>query len=556
MMAETFGQWRQSDDICLRDSVAKRQRQGPLLHGPTRTGRIRVMSEQGTGAIRRIVVVGGGSAGWMAAAALANGLGLGRSGTAPAITLVESDEIGIVGVGEATIPPIRLLNHQLGLDEAEFMAATQGSFKLGIQFVGWGWADNSYFHPFGSYGAEFDAVPVHHWWAKARADGDMTPLDALSLAWGLASRGRFEPPVADPRNIRSTLDYAYHFDAALYGQFLRARSQALGVARVEGRLVAADRDGETGHVTAVRLADGQLIAGDLFIDCSGFRSLLLGEACATPFEDWSHWLPVDRAWAVPTANVEGGFTPYTRSTAHAAGWQWRIPLQHRTGNGHVFSSAFMDEAVARDVLLANLDGVPLAEPRLLQFRTGRRRQSWVGNVVGIGLAAGFLEPLESTSIHLVQSALTRLLALFPDRAFAPHVREEYNRLTAEEWGYIRDFLILHYHLNRREEPLWRHVASYAVPDYLAHRIASFRSHGRLVAPGYELFQNPSWLAVHVGQGNGPHGWDPLADARSFVDYRGRLASLRRVIADVAEAAPTHAQFVAQHCRAPVEPVAA
>lgn len=505
--------------------------------------------------IREIVVVGGGSSGWMAAAALANGLGLGRGGTAR-ITLVESEEIGIVGVGEATIPPIRQFNRQLGLDEAAFVSATQGSFKLGIEFVNWGTLGNRYFHPFGTHGTDFDAVSLHHWWGEAHRAGTAPALDEHSMAWGLAKRGRFLPPLADKRMVQSTHDYAYHFDAILYGRFLRNYAEKLGVLRMEGRVVSVERNGESGHVSGLRLANGRRVPGQLFIDCSGFRSLLLGEALETGFEDWSHWLPCDRAWAVPTA-PGGEFTPFTRSTAHTAGWQWRIPLQHRTGNGHVFASAFVDEEAARATLIANLDGKPLAEPRLLTFKAGHRRKSFVCNVVGIGLAAGFLEPLESTSIHLIQTGLTRLLALFPDRDFAPHVIDEYNRVTATEWERVRDFLILHYHLNSRHDgELWRHCAGYAVPDNLANRIAQFRSHGRLVSDGYELFQNPNWLAVHVGQGNLAERADPLAAHRSFVPGAERLAQLRRAIDEVAEAAPSHAEFIARTCPAPAESFAA
>jgi tryptophan 7-halogenase len=323
-----------------------------------------------TGRIETIVIVGGGSAGWMAAAALANGLGLGRSGRPATIKLVESEEIGIVGVGEATIPPIRQFNRQIGVSEADFLAATQGSFKLGIEFVNWGTIGNRYFHPFGTYGTDFDAVPLHHWWVAARQAGETAPLDAHSMAWGLASRGRFMPPTQDPRLVQSTHDYAYHFDAALYGRFLRAHSERLGVGRVEGRVVSAERDGATGHVRSLLLSDGRRIEGDLFIDCSGFRGLLIEETMAAGFEDWSNWLPCDRAIAVPTRKG-AALTPYTRSTAHPAGWQWRIPLQHRTGNGHVFCSSFMGEDEARDILLSHIEEEPLAEPRLLRFKAGR-----------------------------------------------------------------------------------------------------------------------------------------------------------------------------------------
>jgi tryptophan halogenase len=538
---------------CHRDRVNRQA--GPRQGGAWRAGCARPgfsantmpVAMDGSDGPADVLVVGGGSAGWMAAAGLAAGLGLGRGGRAR-VALVESQEIGIVGVGEATIPPIRLFNRQLGLDEADFLRSTQGSFKLGIRFLGWGDAASDYFHPFGTYGADFDPVALHHWWLKARAEGETAPLDQHSFAFALANRGRFQPPEPDPRKVQSTFDYAYHFDASLYGRHLRAHAEAMGVVRHEGRIVEVLRDGERGDVAGVLLSDGRRLGAGLFVDCSGLRSLLLGEALGVPFDDWSHWLPADRAWAVPTAHPPAraqSLHPYTRSTAHGFGWQWRIPLRHRVGNGLVFSSAFATEEEARDRLLASLDGPTLAEPRLIRFRTGRRVRAWERNVVAIGLAAGFLEPLESTSIHLVQAAIARLLALFPRRPVADHVRDEFNRVSAEEWARVRDFLILHYHLNRRPEPLWRHCAGYALPDELAWRMRHFSSDARLVSPGVELFQNASWLAVHIGQGHWPRRWDPLADQRAGVPYHARLAGLRRVMAEAAEAAPAHAEVLAR-----------
>ncbi|HEY0044805.1 MAG TPA: tryptophan halogenase family protein [Allosphingosinicella sp.] len=493
--------------------------------------------------IERVAIVGGGSAGWMAAAALSNAL----RGQCK-IHLVESDEIGIVGVGEATIPPIKAFNQSLGIDENDFVRATQGSFKLGIQFIDWARPGHAYFHPFGTFGAEFDSVPLHQHWLRERTRGDGTPLDDLSMAWAAAARGRFAPPIPDKRLIQSTYDYAYHFDAGLYGRYLRSYAEARGVIRHEGTVVDAPV-GEDGRVTHLVLADGRRIAADLFIDCSGFRGLLIEGALHTGYEDWTRWLPCDRAVAIPCA-LGGSFTPFTRSTAREAGWQWRIPLQHRIGNGYVYSSAHISDEAAQETLLANLDGAPLGDPRLLRFTTGRRKQFWNGNVVALGLAAGFMEPLESTSLHLVQSGITRLLALWPDKDLDPLARREYNRITRQEYERIRDFLILHYHLNQRPEPLWRACAAMDVPGTLQYRIDHFRSYGRLVAEGLELFQNPSWLAVHIGQLNWPERYDPLVDERAGVDAAAILAGIRRVAAEAAEAMPPHPAYIARHCRAP------
>ena len=502
------------------------------------------MAETESRNVQRVAIVGGGSAGWMTAAALANALG-----GACEIHLIESDEIGIVGVGEATIPPIKLFNQSLGVDENEFLRATQGTFKLGIQFQDWARQGHSYFHPFGTFGADFDSVPLHQYWLRERARGDETSLDDLSMAWAAAKRGRFDRPIPNPRMIQSTYDYAFHFDAGLYGQYLRRYAEARGVVRHEGKVADVQLRGEDGFIERLTLEDGREIEADLFIDCSGFRGLLIGGALETPYEDWTKWLPCDRAVAVPCA-LGGEFTPYTRSTAREAGWQWRIPLQHRIGNGYVYSSAHISDEAAAETLLANLDGEALAEPRLLRFTTGRRELFWNKNCVALGLAAGFMEPLESTSLHLVQTGITRLLALWPDREMDPLGAAEFNRITAEEYERIRDFLILHYHLTARDDsPLWRACAAMEVPDDLQYRIDHFRRYGRLVSQGPELFQNASWLAVHVGQLNRPERYDPLADARSGVDAARVLTGIRQVAVEAAEAMPSHAEYVARHCRA-------
>jgi tryptophan halogenase len=492
-------------------------------------------------AIRSILIVGGGTAGWMTAAALAHALPRGCT-----ITLVESDEIGTVGVGEATIPPIKLFNQTLGIDEAEFLRETRGTYKLGIEFVDWARTGHRYFHPFGTFGKPFDLVAVHQHWLAARAAGSRVPLDDLSMAWGAAKRGRFAAPMADPRSVASTFDYAFHFDAGLYARFLRRYAEARGVVRVEGRVAGTARDGESGHVASVTLADGRTLAADLFVDCSGFRGLLIEDALATGYEDWTHWLPCDRAVAVPCETGGDGMTPYTRSTARRAGWQWRIPLQHRTGNGYVYCSRHISDDEAAATLLANLDGAPLGDPRPLRFTTGRRRQFWNRNVVAIGLSSGFMEPLESTSIHLIQAGIAKLLAYFPTRAFDPLAIAEYNRVAITEYERIRDFLILHYTLTTRDEPLWRDCAAMPLPETLMLKIEHFRRAGRLVARDMDLFGPASWLAVHIGQGNLPETLDPLLGfgegagaSAAFVD---RLAG---AIGAMADSMPGHAEYLAR-----------
>jgi tryptophan halogenase len=491
--------------------------------------------------IQHIVIVGGGSAGWMTAAALARTLERNCS-----ITLVESDEIGIVGVGEATIPPIRLFNDMLGIEEHEFLRRTQGTFKLGIQFVNWAEVGHRYFHPFGSYGRPFDLVQIQHHWQRARAEGKAASLDEYSMAWAAAKAGRFDRPASDPRNVLSTYLYAYHFDASLYARFLRDYAQARGVKRIEGKVVAVEQDGQSGFVTAVRMASGEAVGGELFIDCSGMRALLIEGALQCGYEDWSHWLPCNRALAVPCARSD--LTPYTRSTAHTAGWQWRIPLQHRTGNGHVYASGFTSDEAAGRVLMGNLDGEPLAEPRLIRYVPGRRKRFWDKNVIAIGLASGFLEPLESTAIHLIQAGISKLIAYFPDLDFDPLVIQEYNRVAAAEVERIRDFIILHYHLTgRTDSELWRYCANMPIPETLHVKIEHFRRYGRILPGELDIFGPNSWLAVHIGQMNWPQRHDPLLDYRSFsgTEY---LEQLRRTLESAAQGMPTHQDYIARHCR--------
>lgn len=495
-------------------------------------------------ALRHIAIIGGGSAGWMAAAALVNAVG-----TSIAITVIESEDIGTVGVGEATIPPIKTFNAQLGISETDFIKATQGSFKLGIEFVGWGEPTSRYFHPFGSYGADFDRVVLHHYWLRARLRGDPTAFDDYSMAWALARENRFGPPDPNPRMVHSTHNYAYHFDAGLYARFLRSYAEARGVVRHEGRIAEVARDPMTGHVSHVQLTDGRAIAADFFVDCSGFIGLLIEGALNSGYEDWSHWLPCDRAVAVPCANA-GQITPYTRSTARAAGWQWRIPLQHRQGNGHVYCSAYVSDDEAAATLVTNLDGARLADPRFLKFTTGRRKRAWSHNVVSLGLAAGFMEPLESTSLHLIQMGIERLLLLLPDRNHDPLLAEEFNRATTAEYERIRDFLILHYVANTRPEPFWQACAHMPIPDALAYKIKHFMANARLVSPDDELFRNPSWLAVYFGQNMVPQRYDIVADARTHVDADAQLRKLREMMRAAAATFPTHDDYIARSCRAP------
>ncbi len=500
---------------------------------------------QNPNAIRSVIIVGGGTAGWMTAAMLGHILTENCT-----ITLIESEEIGTVGVGEATIPPIRTFNQTLGIDEREFVKATQGSFKLGIEFVDWAKLGHRYFHPFGPHGANFDMVPLHQYWLRARDMGDASSLDDLSMAWALAKNGKFTRPSGDPSSVMSTFDYAYHFDAGLYARYLRQFAEARGVTRVEGMVGDVTLNGETGFVDSVTMQDGCIFSADLFIDCSGFRGLLIEGALKTGYEDWTHYLPCDRAMAMPSEN-EGPPTPYTRSTAREAGWQWRIPLQHRTGNGYVYCSQFLDDDKAAEFLVSHVDGKPLGDPRPLRFTTGRRKAHWVKNVVAVGLSSGFLEPLESTSIHLIQANISKLMALFPTREFDPATIAEFNRVSAIETERIRDFIILHYKLTQRDDsPLWRYCAQMDIPETLAMKIDHFRRNGRLIAREMDLFAPPSWLAVHIGQLNFPEAQDPLMDYRG-IDARDWLDKLRRGMAQESAKATSHQAFIAAHCQASI-----
>ncbi|MDE1916710.1 MAG: tryptophan 7-halogenase [Sphingomonadales bacterium] len=484
--------------------------------------------------IRSIVIAGGGSAGWMTAAALSATLPPQRC----SITLIESETIGPIGVGEATIPAIQLFNRIAGVEERDFMVATKATFKLGIEFDGWRHAGHRYFHPFGRYGDDFGASAFHHHWLRARHLGDTAPLGAYSLNEQAAYAGKFGPGDGDPRSVLSTFAHAYHFDATLYGRYLRGLAEQRGVSRREGLITRVERNAETGHIEALCLDDGGMIEGDLFIDCTGMRALLLGDALGVGYEDWSRYLPCDRALAVPSDCVDLD-RPYTRATAHAAGWQWRIPLQHRMGNGMVYASQFWSDEQAHAALTGHVEGACLADPRPIHFTTGRRERMWDGNCIAIGLSAGFLEPLESTSLHLVQSAITKLLGWFPDRGFNPRVVQEFNRQVVDDHDRIRDFLVLHYIANEREgEPFWDHCRHLPLPPTLADKIAMFRETGRLLSREKDLFLDSNWLAVLLGQGIIPQGFDPLTDMVRPSDLDRMLRGMRQVIARAAEAMPT------------------
>jgi tryptophan halogenase len=497
--------------------------------------------------LENIVIVGGGTAGWMAAAALARTLELPVS-----IRLIESEDIGTVGVGEATVPHLRAFNDTLRIDEVEFVRAVRGTFKLGIQFVDWGSLGTSYVHGFGTIGHEYRGLPFHQYWTRLHMAGKAQDIGQYSLNTAAAPAGRFISGATDvPKNSPlSQVAYAYHFDAGLYAQFLRRYAEARGVKRIEGEIVDVTLRGADGFIESVTLKSGAKVSGDLFIDCSGFRGLLIEQALKTGYDDWTHWLPCDRAVAVPSQKTVAA-TPYTRSTARSAGWQWRIPLQHRTGNGHVFSSAHTSEAEATSTLMANLDGRALAEPRVLKFTTGRRRKMWNRNCVALGLASGFLEPLESTSIYLIQSGIARLIHMLPDRHMSATLQSRYNAEAAFEIERIRDFLILHYcATQRRDSEFWKYCAHMSIPGELDEKIRLFRESGRFYRNADEMFALTSWVQVMIGQHIVPTGYHPLVDAVPEHELTQLGESVRGVIAACVAAMPPHEQFIARCCQAP------
>ena len=501
-----------------------------------------------TEAERRIVVVGGGTAGWMTAAALSRFLERGWR-----VTLVESEEIGTVGVGEATIPQLRLFLKGLGIAEDDFLRDTGGTFKLGIDFKDWLRPGHAYLHSFAQAGPSLGLLPFHQYWLRARAEGWADPIERYSVMAAAARADRFTRTPPDRRSLVPALAYAFHIDASLLARSLRSYAEARGVERREGRVAVVHLRAEDGFVSHLELANGERIDGELFVDCSGFRAIVIGEALGVGYEDWTRWLPCDRAVAAPTARAAGPLHPYTIAAAQSAGWRWRIPLQHRTGNGYVYSSAHISDSAAQDELLRALEGPPLAEPRVLRFRTGKRAAFWEKNCVAVGLASGFMEPLESTSIHLVQSAVARLLQFLP--AGRPHPADvaAYNRQTHFEYDRIRDFLILHYKATERDDTeFWRTCRDRDVPEGLAERMRLFAASGRVVRDNDELFTEASWQQVMLGQGLDPAGRHPLADLPTEEELRGFFDAVRTNVGAAVATMPTHAAYVAAHAQPPFD----
>ena len=488
---------------------------------------------------RRVVIAGGGTAGWMAAAAIARTMG-----RATNVTLVESDAIGTIGVGESTIPPLVTYNRLLGINEAEFMRATQATFKLGILFDDWRERGHRYFHSFGLTGKDHWAAGFQHFWLRGLGKGHEQPYDDYCLELVAALRGRFAHLPDDGIN------YAYQLDSGLYARFLRTMAEADGTERVEGKIARVELDGESGDIAALVLEGGARVEGELFLDCTGFRALLIEGALHAGYDDWTHWLPCDGAIAIQTENVRPA-VPYTRAMAHDAGWQWRIPLQHRTGNGIVYCSRYLDKDTALERLLGNIEGRTLVEPNFIRFTTGARRRQWHRNCVAVGLSGGFMEPLESTSIHLIQRAVLRLIRMMPMAEISERDIAEFNDQQFQDMLQIRDFLILHYCVTeRRDSPFWRQCAAMAIPDTLRQKIELFRETGRVFRRNEELFAENSWVQVMMGQGITPHAHHPIAEKPGDEELARLLAGLRDQVARTVARLPEHAAYVEQYCGAP------
>ena len=498
--------------------------------------------------LKEIVIVGGGSAGWMTAAALSSLL----DPKDVSITLVESDQIGTIGVGEATVLDIVNYNRFLGLREDEFMKATQATFKFGIEFVDWGRKGATYLHPFGQHGVDMKGIDFHQSWLRSGAVGNDHPIQDYSLNAVAAKRNRFALPDPNPRSVLSHLRYAYHFDATLYARYLRKYAEARGVRRIEGRIDEVLQAPETGFIAGLKLENGETVGGDFFFDCTGFRALLSEKTLGVGFVDWSHWLPCNTALAVPSA-PSGPLTPYTRSMARTAGWQWRIPTQHRVGNGHIYCRDFIGDDEAASMLLEGLDGEAAASPREIRFTTGCREEFWTKNCIAIGLSAGFLEPLESTSIYLIQEGISRFISLFPDATLPEIVRTEYNNHMRNKFEQVRDFVILHYSATERDDtPFWNYCRTMDVPDSLKHRIALFSEAGRIFRYDEELFTPSSWVAVLIGQGITPKSLDPIVSTLPAEEVVHSLGTMSAAIEAAADKMPRHEEFIARYCPAPAD----
>ena len=499
-------------------------------------------------AINKIIIVGGGTAGWMAAAAMAR-LKVGRELD---ITLVESEAIGTVGVGEATIPPFVGFNELLGIKEADMLSAVQGSFKLGIQFENWGQIGDSYIHPFGAYGYSMGGIAFHHVWHRMQQAGDNRPIQAFNLETMAAYFGKFARTEDYAQSgDYPPMNYAYHIDAGKYAAFLRQRAESQGVVRQEGRIASVQQDNESGDVTGVTLESGLELTGDLFIDCSGFRGLLIEQALETGYEEWTHWIPCNRAVALPCAREDGSPPPpFTRATAHSAGWQWQVPLQHRNGNGHVYCSEFMEDQEALDILVGNIAGKPQADPNFLRFVTGRRKKFWNKNVVALGLAAGFMEPLESTSIHLINTGIDKFLSLLSLEGITEAQQDTFNRLTAREYARIRDFLILHYNAtSRTDSDFWNYVRTMDVPDTLTEKVEVFKANGQIFREEDELFTDTSWAAVMLGQGITMDAHNPMAASVMDPQSRKEVDGMEQSIRHLVQHMPGHGDYLARYCPA-------
>lgn len=502
------------------------------------------MSNSAAGPIRQIVIVGGGSAGWMTAAALSRMLNPDRV----QISLVESEQIGTVGVGEATIPDIINFNTMLGIPESEFLTATHGTFKLGIKFVNWGRLGESYIHPFGPLGVDMNGIDFHQYWLRYQHDNPSSRIEEFSLSAVAANSGKFAMPDANPQSILSRLRYAYHFDATAYAAYLRSYAEQRGVRRFEGKVVNVRQDTETGNITKIELEDGSSLAGELFFDCTGFRGLLIEKTLGVPFRDWSHWLPCDTAQAV-ACELTDDILPYTVSTAKKAGWQWRIPTRHRTGNGHIYASHFLDDDEAIESLLKDLDGPVIGAPRKIRFRTGHRARLWEKNCVAIGLSGGFLEPLESTSLFLIQEGISKFIALFPTADIAAVVRDEYNQQLVKKFEQVRDFIIFHYKATERDDsPFWNYTRTMDIPDSLTNRIELFQEAGRVFRYEDELFAKPSWVAVFLGQNIVPKSIDPIVDAVDPASIMRSLQSMKTAMERTVTSMHTHRAFLEAYAR--------